>query len=98
MAVSLKQQYRSEIGIISEVLQITMDYGIQGTIISSIARRANLSHYTAMEKCQKLMNFGLMQSREDKKSRYYVITEKGIQFYHEMQKFLEIAQEIKIRY
>ena len=98
MAVSMKQQYRSELGIISEVLQITMDCGIQGAIISSIARRANLSHYTAMEKCQKLIDFGLMEFRIDKKSRSFVITEKGIQFYHEMQKFLEIAQEIKIRY
>lgn len=97
MAASLKQQYRSEIGIVSEVLQIAMDHGVQGTIISSIARRANLSHYTAMEKCQKLINFGLMESREDKKSRYFIVTEKGIHFYHEMQKFLEIAQEIKIR-
>ena len=98
MAVSMKQQYRSELGVISEVLQVTMDCGIQGAIISSIARRANLSHYTAMEKCQKLIDFGLMEPRIDKKSRSFVVTEKGIQFYHEMQKFLEIAQEIKIRY
>ena len=98
MAVNMKQQYRSELGIVSEVLQVTMDCGIQGAIISSIARRANLSHYTAMEKCQKLIDFGLMESRTDKKSRSFVITEKGIRFYHEMQKFLEIAQEIKIRY
>jgi predicted transcriptional regulator len=98
MAVSMKQQYRSELGVVSEVLQVTMDCGIQGAIISSIARRANLSHYTAMEKCQKLIDFGLMEPRIDKKSRSFVVTEKGIQFYHEMQKFLEIAQEIKIRY
>ncbi|MDE1725328.1 MAG: transcriptional regulator [Thaumarchaeota archaeon] len=98
MAVSLKQQYRSEVGIIAEVLQITMEYGMEGTIISTIARRANLSHYTAMEKCQKLIDFGLMESREDKKSRYFVITEKGIKFYQEMQKFLQVVQEIKIRY
>jgi predicted transcriptional regulator len=98
MAVSMKQQYRSELGIISGVLQVTMDCGMQGAIISSIARRANLSHYTAMEKCQKLIDFGLMESKINKKSRSFAITEKGIQFYQEMQKFLEIAQEIKIRY
>ena len=98
MAVSMKQQYRSELGIISEVLQVVMDCGMQGAIISSIARRANLSHYTAIEKCQKLIDFGLMEFRIDKKSRSFVITEKGIEFHHEMQKFLEIAQEIKIRY
>ena len=51
-----------------------------------------------MEKCQKLIDFGLMESRTDKKSRSFVITEKGIKFHQEMQKFLEIAQEIKIRY
>ncbi|MGI0018289.1 MAG: winged helix-turn-helix domain-containing protein [Nitrosotalea sp.] len=94
----MKHQYRSEVGIVSEILQITMDCGMQGTIISSIARRANLSHYTAMEKCQKLIDFGLMESRTDKKSRSFVITEKGIKFHQEMEKFLEIAQEIKIRY
>jgi predicted transcriptional regulator len=98
MAVSMKQQYRSELGVISEILQVTMDCGMQGVIISSIARRVNLSHYTAMEKCQKLIDFGLLESKIDKKSRSFVITEKGMQFYKEMQKFLEIAQEIKIRY
>lgn len=98
MAVSMKQQYRSELGIISEILQVTMDCGIEGAIISLIARRANLSHYTAIEKCQKLIDFGLMELRVDKKNRSFAITEKGIQFYHEMQKFIEIAQEIKIRY
>lgn len=98
MTVSMKQQYRSELGMISEVLQVVMDCGIQGAIISSIARRTNLSHYSAMEKCQKLIDFELMESKMDKKSRSFVITEKGIRFYHEMQKFLEIAQEIKIRY
>src|SRR5579863_6383541 len=97
MAISMKQQYRSELGIVSEILQVTMDCGLQGAIISSIARRANLSHYTAMEKCQKLLDVGLMESRIEKKSRSFVITEKGIQFYHQMQKFLEIAQEINIR-
>ncbi|WP_231561874.1 hypothetical protein, partial [Nitrosococcus oceani] len=42
-----KQPYRSELGMISDILQVAMDYGRQGTIITTIARRANLSHYTA---------------------------------------------------
>lgn len=92
-----KQQYRSEIGIISDILFATVDCGRQGVLISSIARRANLSHYTAIEKCQKLVNFGLMESISDKRNRVFIITEKGIQFFQEMQKFIEIAQAIKIR-
>ncbi len=93
-----KQQYRSEMGIISDVLGVTMDSGKQGAIISSISRRANLSHYTALEKCQKLVDFGLIESINGKKSRTFVITEKGIQFFREMQKFIEIVQAVKIRY
>ncbi len=93
-----KQQYRSEMGMISEVLGVAMDCGKQGAIISSIARKANLSHYTAIEKCQKLVGFGLMESISDKRSRTFIITEKGIQFFQEMQQFIEIVQAIKIRY
>lgn len=85
-------------GIISDVLGVTMDCGKQGAIISSISRRANLSHYTALEKCQKLVDFGLMESKSGKKSRTFVITEKGIQFFREMQKFIETVQAVKIRY
>ena len=93
-----KQQYRSEMGIISAVLGVVMECGNQGTIISSIARNANLSHYTALEKCQKLVGFGLMESVVDNKNRTFVITEKGILFFHEMQKFIELVESVKIRY
>ncbi|HZS74327.1 MAG TPA: winged helix-turn-helix domain-containing protein [Candidatus Nitrosotalea sp.] len=93
-----KQSYRSELGIISDILRVALDYGRQGAIISSIARRANLSHYTAIEKSQKLVDFGLMESTNDNRNRIFIVTEKGIQFFQEMQKFIEIAQAIKIRY
>ena len=93
-----KQQYRSEMGIISDVLGVVMDCGKQGEIISSIARSANLSHYVALEKCQKLVGFGLMESISNNRNRTFIITEKGIQFFHEMQKFIEMVQSVKIRY
>lgn len=93
-----KQQYRSEMGIISDVLGVAMDCGKQGAIISSISRRANLSHYTAIKECKKLVDFGLIESVNDKKNRIFIITEKGIQFFQELQKFIEIVQAVKIRY
>lgn len=96
--VMSKQPYRSEMGIISDILRVAMDCGRQGAAISSIARMANLSHYTAIEKCQKLVDFGLMESRSDKRSRTYTITEKGILFFQEIQKFIEVIQAVKIRY
>lgn len=92
-----KQQYRAEMGIISDILQTTMDHGAQGTIISSIARVSNLSHYTAVEKCQKLVGFGLMESRKYKRGQIFTITEKGIQFFRELQRFEEYIQALKIR-
>ena len=93
-----KQQYRSELGIISDVLQVTIDCGRNGAIISAIARGANLSHYTAVEKCQKLVSFGLMDNVNKEKNHTYSITEKGIQFFAEMRKFIEIVEQVKIRY
>jgi len=93
-----KQQYRSEMGIISEILGVTMDNGRGGAIISSIARRANLSHYTVVEKCQKLIDAGLVESSNNKRNHTFVITEKGIQFFHELQKFIEIVQSVKVRF
>ena len=85
-------------GIISNVLGVVIDSGKQGIIISSIARNANLSHYTALEKCQKLVGFGLMESITDGKNRTFVITEKGILFFNEMKKFIELVESVKIRY
>jgi len=93
-----KQQYRSEMGIISEILGVTMDSGRGGAIISSIARRANLSHYTVIEKCQKLIDAGLVESTSNNRNHTFIVTEKGIQFFQELQKFIEIAQSIKVRF
>lgn len=93
-----KQQYRSEVGVISEILQVVMDCGRQGMMISSIARRANLSHHTSIKKCQKLINFGLIESAFNGKNRTFTITEKGIHLFQEIQKFLEIVKVVKIRY
>ena len=96
--VMSKQQYRSEMGIISSILRVTIDGDRQGEIISSIARKANLSHYTAIDKCQKLVGFGLLESVISEKTRSFIITEKGIKFFQEMQKFIEMVEAAKIRY
>jgi len=93
-----KQQYRSEMGIISDILGVTMDGGTQGVIVSAISRRANLSHYAVLEKCQKLINAGLVESMKDNRNRLFVITEKGIRFFQEFQRFQNIVQMMNLRY
>jgi predicted transcriptional regulator len=93
-----KQQYRSEMGIISDILGVTMDGGIQGVIISAISRRANLSHYAVLEKCQKLIDAGLVESMKDDRNRLFKITEKGIKFFQEFQRFQGVVQGLNLRY
>lgn len=93
-----KQQYRSEMGIIADILGVTMDGGMQGVIVSAISRRANLSHYAVLEKCQKLIDAGLVQSMKDNRNRLFVITEKGIRFFQEFQRFQTIVQSMNLRY
>lgn len=92
-----KQQW-TDLGIISDILFVTMDCGRQGAIISSISRRANLSHYTVIEKCQKLIDAGLIESTSNNKNHTFIITEKGVQFFQQLQKFIETVREVKIRY
>ncbi|HSF28362.1 MAG: winged helix-turn-helix domain-containing protein [Nitrosopumilaceae archaeon] len=93
-----KQQYRSEMGIIADILGVTMDGGTQGVIVSAISRRANLSHYAVLDKCQKLIDAGLVDSMKDNRNRLFVITEKGIKFFQEFQKFQSLVQAMNLRY
>lgn len=85
-------------GIISEILGATMDSGKGGAMISSISRRTNLSHCALTENCQKLIDAGMMQSTNDARNHIFVITEKGMQFYRELQKFIEIARLVQMRF
>ncbi|HJT09418.1 MAG TPA: winged helix-turn-helix domain-containing protein [Candidatus Nitrosotalea sp.] len=93
-----KQQYRSEMGIIADILGVTMDGGIQGVIVSAISRRANLSHYAVLEKCQKLIDAGLVESMKADRNRLFRITEKGIRFFQEFQRFQGVVQGLNLRY
>ena len=93
-----KQQYRSEMGIIADILGVTMDGGTQGVIVSAISRRANLSHYAVLEKCQKLIDAGLVESMKDNRNRLFTITEKGIRFFQEFQRFQDIVQMMNLWY
>lgn len=92
-----KQSYRTGTGIILEILDVVKDRGMQGAKISEIARKANLSHYVTLEKCEKLKDIELLKSIPDKRNRMYMITEKGIMFYQRIEEFLETVKSIGIR-
>ena len=93
-----KQQYRSEMGIMGDILDVTMDGGQRGVIVSAISRKANLSHYAVLDKCEKLINAGLMQSERLDRNRLFRITEKGLDFIQEFQKFQNLIESMNLRY
>ena len=93
-----KQQYRSEMGIMGDILDVTMAGGRQGVIVSAISRRANLSHYAVLDKCEKLVTAGLVESSKNDRNRIFMITEKGLQFFQEFKRFQDLVESMSLRY
>lgn len=93
-----KQQHRSEIGIIADILGVTMDAGSQGVIITTISRMANLSHNGVLEKCQKLVDAKIIESIKDDRNRSFRITEPGRKFFQEIQRFQNTVQGMNLKY
>jgi predicted transcriptional regulator len=94
----LKQQYRSSLGISGDILQVCMNAGIEGILLSKISQRANLSHTATIENSRKLINAGMIKPVKGKRNYIFIITEKGIKFFQEFQKFQDVVKEINIRY
>lgn len=93
-----RKQYRSEIGIVGDILYVTADAGMGGALVSHITRNANLSHYVALAKCDKLIHAGLMADSHDGRTRRFSITDKGRLFIKELEKFRGIADGLNLRY
>ena len=93
-----KQQYRSEMGIMGDILDVTMAGGRQGVIVSAISRKANLSHYAVLDKCEKLVTAGLVESLKNDRNRIFMITEKGLQFFQEFKRFQDLVESMSLRY
>jgi len=93
-----KQQYRSEMGIMGDILDVTMDGGREGVIISAISRKANLSHYAVLDKCAKLVTAGLVDSVKNDRNRLFMITEKGLEFFQEFRRFQDLVESMNLRY
>lgn len=93
-----KQQYRSEMGIMGDILDVTVDGGREGVIISAISRKANLSHYAVLDKCEKLVTAGLVYSVKNDRNRLFMITEKGLEFFQEFRRFQSLVESMNLRY
>jgi len=85
-------------GILGDILDVTMEGGREGVIISAISRKANLSHYAVLDKCEKLVEAGLVGSIKNERNRLYMITEKGLNFFQEFRRFQELVESMNLRY
>lgn len=85
-------------GILGDILDVTMQGGRDGVIISTLSRKANLSYYVALDKCQKLIYAGLIESAKNNQNRVFVITEKGLSFFEEFRRFQNLIKSLNLRY
>ena len=85
-------------GIMGDILDVTAEGGRNGVIVSAISRKANLSHYAVLDKCQKLISAGLVESVKNDRNRVFLITEKGLQFFQEFRRFQSLVESMNLRY
>lgn len=85
-------------GIMGDILHVTAEGGRDGVIVSAISRRANLSHYAVLDKCEKLVSAGLVESVKNDRNRVFLITSKGLEFFQEFRRFQCLAESLKLRY
>ena len=85
-------------GIIGDILDVTIQGGRKGVIISTIQRKANLSYYAVLDKCEGLISAGLVESTKNDQNRIYMITEKGLEFFQEFRRFQSLVESMNLRY
>jgi len=85
-------------GIIGDILDVTLQGGREGVIISTISRKANLSYYAVLEKCERLISAGLVESTKNGRNKVFMITEKGLSFFQEFRKFQSLVESMNLRY
>ena len=85
-------------GIMGDILDVTANGGREGIIVSAISRKANLSHYAVLDKCEKLVDAGLVESVKNDRNRVFQITEKGLGFFQEFKRFQSLVESMNLRY
>lgn len=93
-----KPKYRSEIGIIVDMLDVIASSGRNGINVSAISRMANVSYNAINQKCQKLIAAGFVELQKTKKQSTYFITPSGIEFFEHLRKFTDTMKVMNIRY
>lgn len=90
-----RQIYRTELEIVSSILELMKNAGIVGVGITAISRAVNLSHSVTVAKCEKLIKSGLIMTRSEEKNKMYSLTEEGIKFYHLVGEFNDLVDQVR---
>ena len=93
-----KNSYRTQIHSLGDVLDVIKDGGREGVIVSVIGRKANLSHYPVLKKCDLLMAAELIVCTMINQNKVFTITEKGLRFVQEYENFKRLVESLNLRY
>jgi len=97
-SLNISKQNRSPMGIIGDILDVTVEGGPKGVIISTISRKANLSYYSVLDKCERLISAGLVESTKNDRNKVFMITEKGLSFFQEIRRFQSLVESMNLPY
>lgn len=89
-----RRRYRTELEIISDILENIVETGLIGMSLTTLARNTNLSYNVARDKIDKIVKSDLVKVHVEK-NNMFVITENGIKFFQELRKFEDFMQEIR---
>ena len=89
---------RTQICSLGDILSVIKEGGRDGIIISIISRRANLSHNVALQKCSKLSSAGLIEEKILEQRKAFHITEKGLDFLNEFEKFQILVKPFNLKF
>jgi predicted transcriptional regulator len=85
----LRKAYRSRVRIYYDILNAVLNQG--HARISAIMRDANLPYDRLQRYLEELAEKGLLARHQDDPSLFYV-TEKGLRFVEEFQRFMRLAR------
>ena len=83
--------YRNSTQIVADLLSTTRDAGREGIRKSVLTQRSNLSHSRLTTFLGRLTGSGLINEIRYDGKNTFVITEKGVLYLQEYQKFSELA-------
>jgi predicted transcriptional regulator len=96
-AQSVRYEVRKKRTELGQLIQILEHLGSSGeTIITSLARHANMSHCLAAQNCEKLICAGLIEKTVSDNNKKYRLTSEGRSFLNYCRNFEDVLRTYKL--